>query len=446
VQGFDAGDVPDLVFDSSFNCAVKKFVFNGELLVHATSDSSGNSIEGNELEDANILFEGNSNKLYNNDFTGAATLSFYGAYANASNNVFHALNGFLVTGGHAYIAGNVEEDAVFGGSESISIRVKGQNALLEDNVFLGKAFFHGPPLFAQDFTATVTKTTAFEVVLDNAARVQWVSGETGETTFNDAASRLRRGWLATLQFVKDGSIQPIELTKDLVITDAKGNQYVCAAGSTTCTINDGTLFEAVYSRELVGGLQRGKLVFAGEWDAGSYNPYSYDPGDGTEETFDVTGDGVIPVKLLFGAETPSPQAEPGKNPAGVYMKFTSPTRAQIAGDVEVRIWTQYNGENNCELAIQLTVEGPQDVVMENLAGECKNGVHSFTLKNLLEPGNYDLHAVAVNWPEPGDVSQARTTFQLIGRAPVATPELSLALVVLAAGAALYAWKRKGRRT
>jgi len=29
---------------------------------------------------------------------------------------------------------------------------------------------------------------------------------------------------------------------------------------------------------------------------------------------------------------------------------------------------------------------------------------------------------------------------------VATPELSLALVVLAAGAALYAWKRKGRRT
>ena len=124
------------------------------------------------------------------------------------------------------------------------------------------------------------------------------------------------------------------------------------------------------------------------------------------------------------------------------MKFTSPTRAQIAGDVEVKIWTQYNGENNCELAIQLTVEGPQDVAMENLAGECKNGVHSYTLKNLLEPGNYDLHAVAVNWPEPGDVSQARTTFQLIGRAPVATPDLHWLVVLLAAAIGLYAFKRK----
>ncbi len=421
---FDAN--PAIVFEESNECSVKNFDFSGPVLVHATAGSNQNKVEQNSFEEAKIVLEGYANAFNENVFTGQCNLTLYGDYSEVAYNAFKELNDFQVIGRNANVTGNTQSNGLAGSGDAV-ILVTGKNAAFTNNEFLVGAEITGPGgVVGSEDKFYFADTVVASLELGDSALVEWVSGETGGVTFADESSRLRRGWNATLKFI-DNQREKVELAEDFVITDAKGNKYVCKAGSATC--DPGDLFEGVYSQEHILGMSSAnKASFAGDWESGSYNPYSYDGGE-----FEVTGDGVIPIKLFFGGGLDD------ENPAGVFMEFTAPKRSQIAGDVEVQIVTQYNGENNCS-DITLSVIGPHVVDQEFV--DCANGVSTFLLEDLQTPGDYSLQAIASDYPSAGETSTASTTFKLIGSAPIATPDVHWLAALFAAAIGFYAFSKR----
>ncbi|OIO26850.1 hypothetical protein AUJ16_04590 [Candidatus Micrarchaeota archaeon CG1_02_60_51] len=138
-------------------------------------------------------------------------------------------------------------------------------------------------------------------------------------------------------------------------------------------------------------------------------------------------------------------AQPSQNPNGLYFVAVYPTRTQLAGTVPIKLSLQYQGAGLCVgNAMTVYVIGPLGANSAQKQAaykscEASTGLHEFSV-DLTAAGSYQINAYASN--EAFGSGYATGSFQLIGEAPKATPDLGVLGVAFALLAAGYALRRK----
>jgi hypothetical protein len=132
-----------------------------------------------------------------------------------------------------------------------------------------------------------------------------------------------------------------------------------------------------------------------------------------------------------------PSPSPSKQP-GVFLVAIEPNRAQLPGEITIKVSLQYEGVPLCideDMAVSVTGAGGSLLLADFVTCDDSYGLHEFTI-DLSESGSY-LVLVQAESIEFGTAT-ATNEFTVIAQQPVATPGLHLILALLVGFVAFYA--------
>ena len=322
--------------------------------------------------------------------------------------------------------------------------------------------------------------------------------------FADYESELQRDWNVSVTVVNGSAgFDPLPRVPDAVVSFSSptiGQQAELAAqsegfeplssGQGIADENGFLSFEvtqAVWDKDYaiaeLSGLTR--LLFASE----EFNPYNFTAsGAGFDESSwvgDIDGDGGVAIELISGsyltcaeqgysgsvcaesapegygvcggepysgeecgealicycqmAVQPSPSPSPQ---SGVFLVAIEPNRAQLPGDISIKVSLQYEGVPLCigeDMVVSVTGAGGELLLADFVTCDPAYGLHEFTIE-LSESGSYVV-GVQAESIEFGTAT-ATNEFTVIAQQPVATPGLHLILALLVGFVAFYAVRKQ----
>lgn len=483
---FDSGVVIDVEEDSSL-VSLNYNEFNGQALVFLRGDYG--EFNGNEFTSAlihqyvGIDVLGNNNSIRSLELTDSKGIVFWG---NGNELVEASL------GGSGIEYEGADYNVVERGRGNYAYGVNSPNA----GLLLKPLVVQGLGLGVEWSDSFYAFSSFNGLRLEDDAFARYLSGSTGATNtiddvnFVDFDSELQREWnvSVTVSEQAGGVINNPLVIPGASVSFASANGELTGEG--VADENGFVVFnvtQGVFDKDMQSAVPAGWEAFS--FDGVDYNPYSFSASaEGFDEGVwegDVESDGGLAIGLISGsyltcaeqnyqaavcaAVAPSgyavcggtpysgqecgqglicycptfvqPTVEPTVQPSpqqGVFLVAVEPNRAQLPGLIPIKVSLQYEGVPLCvDEAMVVTVTGAgAEIPADFVSCDSAYGLHEFEVE-LHAPGLYLVQVSAVSNEFEG-AATAETEFQVIAQQPVATPDLSVVLALLAGIAAFYA--------